>query len=530
MRKLKNKNRQLCWFLTNRQLGIMVMLFLLAVMCQIGNVAVNLTFLSAQKAVQNGNMEMWEVYLAMLLALSVFSVFNSVFMTYFYNTLNRFLAFNLFKKYRRCFKIMERGVLMKYNIVHAELNLPLTVIATLCGIYTIFKTMTMVTFSTQNIVVGLILLVSAIGCGIIRGKSESARKKIDVVISEKKNDITKFDTFSRAFLSDALYVLDLEYKAATKHSVRRMLFEKLPRFLKELLYVILVWGLVDTVATGKIYSESYLILTAYGTILSIAEEIGKMLEKSIEIFQMRRDPEVIKVDEFWSREQELQVMNGGNLILDENGLTIKPELHLDVNGATGNVRLYKLSEEFNLPAGKHAILNGEKEVGKTRLLTFVEAMFEDGVMIYNDASKVFDQLRDNFKNQYGLDCNLIRELAKGLKLHRFAHLTNSELKKLQITNINTGDKHLCVALVMLYYGIKNPNSAKIMVLDELFANVDEDNSKDILEFIMEKAEEIGCSVIFVGHSKQELIRSHCNMEITLRREGESVVVFESKEI
>ena len=118
------------------------------------------------------------------------------------------------------------------------------------------------------------------------------------------------------------------------------------------------------------------------------------------------------------------------------------------------VRWYKLHEGIFIPRGKHIILSGEKEVGKTRFLTFFKNLFPMSIMVYNDSSKVFNQWRDNFKNEHGLDCELVKKLARGLKLQRLANLTDKELKECQITNINTADKHLCVALLMLYYAIK----------------------------------------------------------------------------
>ena len=167
---------------------------------------------------------------------------------------------------------------------------------------------------------------------------------------------------------------------------------------------------------------------------------------------------------------------------------------------------------------------GPKEVGKTRFLTFLKNLFPNCVMIYNDASKIFNRFYDNFKTQYGFDGDLIRELAAGLKLQRFVNLTDEEIKELQITNINTGDKHLCVALVMLYFAIKDPETARIIVFDELLANVDKDNSEEIMAFIMQAVEKVGSTVIFVGHSQQRLIRRYCHSEIILNGEEEQIVV------
>lgn len=500
------------------------MLFILGILAQVGNVVVNLKFLAAQQAVQNGNMEMWEGYLASLLVLSVFNVGSMIYVAHFFNTLSRYLQFNLFKKYQACFKVYEKGVLMKYHIIFAELSLPLALITALLGIFTIVKTMEMVTYNVQNIIVGIILLLVSMLCGVVRGESESTRKKIDATIQEKKNDIVKFEAFSSFSLNSALYVLDWEYRAAAKQSLRKVLFQNLPRFLKQLLYVILVWGLVDSLASGQVYSESYLILTAYGTVLSIAEELGNIIEKTMEIFQLKKDIEVKKVEMFEAKERDLLERNRGNVHKSEKGFEIFKEFCVDVKSALGNVRYYKLLKEVYIPRGEHVILIGEKEVGKTRFLTFLKSLFPECVMIYNDASKVFNQWYDNFKNPNGFDCDLIRELARGLKLHRFVNLTDDELKSLQITSINTGDKHLCVALVMLYNAIKDPSLARLLVFDELLANIDAANSKEIMAFIMGKVAAIGSSVIFVGHSQQELIKSYCQSQIVLERTEEYILV------
>jgi energy-coupling factor transporter ATP-binding protein EcfA2 len=365
-------------------------------------------------------------------------------------------------------------------------------------------------------------------CSVIRGRCESRSKIQSTVIQEKKNDLTKFDSYSTNALYDALYVLDIEYKGVTKLSTRKVFFENLPRFLKQMLYVILVWGFVKTMASGDVYSESYLILTAYGTILGIAEEIGKIFEKTIEISQMRKDSSVKAVNDFERKEKELLEKNRGTVSLTEEGLEISTDFAVDVKGATGKTRYYKLLDKLYIPKGKHVIFSGEKEVGKTRFLTFLETLYPFEMMIYNDNSKIFNQFYDNFKTAHKFDGELIRELAKGLRLKRFMELSDEELKKMQITNINTGDKHLCVALVMLYFAIKDPDTAKIIIFDELLANVDEENSKKILAFIMQKVEEIGSTVIFVGHSQQTLIQQYCSSQIKLVIDGEAIVVTQNK--
>ena len=484
----------------------------------------NLRFLAAQQAVQNGNMEMWEGYLGSLLVLSVFNVGSVVYMTHFYNTLSRYLQFNLFRRYQGCFKVYEKGVLMKYHILYAKLSLPIAMISASLGIFTIVKTMEMITFDVRNVIVGSLLLVIAMICGVLRGKSESSKKVIDTVIQEKKNDIIKFESFSYSALYSALFVLDLEYRAAARQSLKKVFFQNLPRFLKQMLYVFLVWGLVDTLATGDVYSESYLILTAYGTILGIAEEIGNMVEKTIEIFNLQKDLEVKKVDVFESKEYQLLEENKENVRLSDKGLEIFKEFRVDVMSAMGKVRFYKVPESIFVSQGTHAILTGQKEVGKTRFLTFLKNLFPYSIMIYNDSSKIFNRFYDNFKTEYGFDGDLIRKLAAGLKLQRFVHLTDEELQKLQITNINTGDKHLCVALVMLYFAIKAPETARIIVFDELLANVDKGNSEEIISFIMQIVEEIGSTVIFVGHSQQNLIRTYCQSEMSLKGGDEHIVI------
>lgn len=512
---MKKTKSQLCWFFTNRQLLIIVGVFCLGIIFQIANVAVNLQFLSAQKAVQNGNLTEWNMYLITLLILSVFSILQILYITVFNSILKRYVHFNLFERYRRFCRVHEKGVFMRLNVIMAELKMPLSIVTAIMGVYTIIRTMEMVTFTVQNILVAILLLVSAMICGVFRGRYESAKKKIDTMTNEKKNDLVKFDSFSTFYLNRALHVIDIEYKVSAKESVKKVFFENLPRLLKQTLYVLLVCGLVKTLATHEVYSESYLLLTAFGTILSIAEEIGSIVEKTVEIVQMKKNSDLKALESFERKEKSQIMLNRECVSLSEKGLEINHLFSLDVKAANGEERRYELAEPIMIPKGNHAILIGEKESGKTRLLSFFETLFPERVMIYNDNSKIFNQFYDNFKSEYTFDYSLIKELAVGLKLERFVNLSEQELKSLQITNINTGDKHLCVALVMLYYAIKNPQSAELIVLDELFANVDKVNSESIIRFIMGKVEEIGATVIFVGHSQQDLIKRYCSSIINL---------------
>ena len=129
-------------------------------------------------------------------------------------------------------------------------------------------------------------------------------------------------------------------------------------------------------------------------------------------------------------------------------------------------------------------------------------------MIYNDRTTVFSKFYDNFKSDIGWNYELIQKLAKGLKLQRLL-MPEANLKALDLRSINTGDMHLLSALVMLYYATSKPEQARIIIMDELLANIDKENAKEILQFIVNICKSIGSTIIFVGHSQQSMIETYC---------------------
>lgn len=521
------EKKQFCWFFTNRQLAKVIGVFIIGFVLLITAMASKLHFLDIQRKVQNGELSVWKMYLIFLIITDLLQIIKTIFNTIFKESVQRYLQFNLFKRYQRFFRIQEKGVMIAYNIIYNIVNLPVIIMSSCFNIYLVGRTMKMVKYDTLHIIVAIFIFVLAIITGFFRGKTDAVREREKSKISQKKGDLTKYEIFSREFLECALYVLDIEYYSKLKMSIKKDFLEKIPEIAKQILYVILVWGLVNTLATGEVYSQSYLLLTAFDVIISISEEIGKLIEAVISIWQLKKDENFRELNAFEERENTLLEINKSFISLDEKGLLLSPLISLNVKSAAGKEKYYKPSTKIKVKRGENAWLVGAKEVGKTRLLMFVKDMFPNSVMIYNDNGKIFNDFRENLKCNYEIDWDLVRKLAQGLRLERIAKLSDNELKKLDLSNINTGDKHLCVALVMFYYAIKDSTSAKLIILDELFANVDEDNSKEILKFIDEIKQEIGCSYIFVGHSKHELFKQYCTSCIKLRSNSDTITVSQS---
>lgn len=525
---MQEKKKQLLWFLTNRQLKNVIIILGLGVILHLVSVKTKLHFLGLQRCVQNGELAVWKMYLVYLVLIEIFKALTDLYTTFFFETIQRYMQFNLFARYQRFFRLHEKGVNIAYKIIYNIVNLPIILMSGGFAIYFVVKTIEMIDYNLLHILIALLIMLIAIITGILRGRVIGVKEAENAKIGQKKGDLTKYEVSSRTFLNCALYVLDLEYISRTKMALKKGSLEKLPELVKQILYIALVWGLVDTLASDEVYSQSYLILTAFTSVITIAAEISRIFEIVFSILQMKTNENLKTLNDFEKKENTLLEINKPFINLTKEGLYISPLISLDLQGANGKKKYYKPQGEIIVKQTENAWLYGEKEAGKSRLLTFIKDSFPDYVMIYNDNGKIFNLFRENLKCDYALDYDLVRRLAKGLKLERIANLDDNEMLTLDISNVNTGDKHLCVALVMFYFAIKEPENARLIILDELLANVDEKNSIEILEFINELKKEIGCSYIFVGHSQGELIKKYCTSKIKLVANDITVIVDQQK--
>ena len=514
MKKHQMRKHQRFWFLTNKELLNYFIFRLIEVVLLTLNITINLNFIRVQKLVQNGDVQSnWKTFIFLGLAYSFLTAIIAIFQKFYGMKMSMYLRFNLFRRYRKQFQINEKAVKLKGDLVNDIFGSIDIVIRMLFNLILVFKTTRMVQFTTSAKICSFILLGFTILFGILRGIKRAQISEISSTIQQKEGDLTKFYTFSRNFLENALYVLRIEHNSRIRANIFTGILSQLPSVIKEIMIAISIYGLVNTLAEGVVYSNSYIIMTAFGVVLSIAEGLSDMLENIFGCIRVSRNAQVKELNAFESKEKVVISEAKKCITTTKKSVTISKNFTADLITPDG-IKHYYLRHPLHITIGDNILLVGQKGTGKTRFLQLLESSDEDKVMIYNDRTTVFSKFYDNFKSEYGWNYGLIIELARGLKLDRFV-LPESELKKLDMRSINTGDMHLLAALIMLYYAICNPKQARIIIMDELLANVDKQNAEEILEFVVNKCREIKATIIFVGHSQQELIKRHCKTKWTM---------------
>ena len=515
--------------LTKKQWLNISILFLLGILVQIVNVKTKLNFLGVQKEIQEGDSSKWKAYLIFLLILELFSLAENVHQKFYKSKIKQYVQNNILNYYQSYGRGHERGIVLLMNIITEELLMPLCLFEVLIGLYNIRKNIEMITniLNFQNILIAIVIFSVAMLCGACRGKVDCVKEELEAKNSVEKNDLLKFSVFSKFYLETMLKVMNHEYGTISKLVAKREFLKYFPNLIKQILYVILVWGLVDTVSGTSLYSESYLILTVYGTVLNVSELLGRIVSKLTEIIKMSKNSCVRELISREAIKNARLIRNKSAVRFESDQICITPNFNLSISVAEKKLD-FLIEKEIVIHNQEHVFINGAKKSGKTRFFNTILEMFPEYTIMYHTNGKIFYEFINNFPTNENLDVILIKELATGLKLQDFENISKEKFLQLQIKEINTADKNLLSILLILYYAEKRPSSAKLIILDELFANIDRNNAEEILDFIMYKIKKIGATVFFAGHNQQDIIKKYCKYEISLEREGDFIKVLQKQ--
>ncbi len=491
------------------------------------NVFLTLRFIAVQKNVQNGEViSNWKNFLFLGIAVAIVSAVIQIFKKLYELKISMYLRFNLFRRYRKMFQTYEKPIKLKCDFLLNIISSIDNIIILVFNAFLAIKTTEMIAFNTKITICALILLLLSILLGICRGIKRATISDENNAITQKEGNLVKFQTFSKTFLENALTVLRIETNARTRDEIKSTILSLLPTIFKAILVVVCINGFVNTLAEGEVYSNYYIVLTAFGTILTISSQISSILENIFACIKISKNEEIKELNAFEKKEKTVKE-KAKKEIVNKNltSATIFTNFTADIATHSG-IKFYKLLNDLHIKIGQNIMLVGKKGTGKTRLLQLLESLYEDRIMIYNDRTTVFQKFFDNFKSNIGWNYEQIQQLAKGLKLYRLL-IPEEELKRLDLKNLNTGDMHLMAALVMLYYAINIPDYARIIILDELLANIDQENAQEILEFVVKTCEEINATIIFVGHSQQEMIKPYCSSLWTITDSENAILVEET---
>jgi energy-coupling factor transporter ATP-binding protein EcfA2 len=498
----------------------------ISVLIYLSYIFVYLKFLGVQKIVQNGNLTnnygiitVWQAFMLLGIVAILLEVLNDTYIGYLELKENVYLRVNVFKRYRKLFPIYEKSVRLKVTLIG---NIFFTIeksIYILLNLFLVIKTADMANFSISVKIGGIILLAIATVFGILKGVENANIADTDSIIKEKENDLTKFYTFSKVHSDNSLFVLQNEYEVKNKKIIVANLFSQIPYITKVFIVACCTYGMINSIVTSETYSNYYIVATIFGTILTVARLLSSVIEYAVSSIAVSKNEAILELNRFEQKEKFVISNAKEKIKFDSksNIITINQKFTADLELPT-ETRYYSLCNNLHIQIGKNILITGSKGTGKTRILQIIESLYEENVMIYNDKTKVFDNFIENFKSSQNFNYELIQEIASGLKLERLK-IPEKALREIKFCNLNTGDRHLLVALVMLYYAILDPSKARIIIFDELLANIDTENAIDILAYITKVGKDIGSSIIFVGHGQQEILKKYCETTWVLENLG-----------
>ena len=169
-----------------KQWFIWGLLTIVGICIELCAVATKLEFLQAQKSVQSGDTTKWELYLILLVSTQVLGLFQEVHEIFYRETAKRYVHTNLISRYQEFGRLHEHGILLLSNMISAEIQIPLSVIAVAIGFWGINRNVQMLSdgaFAEREILVAILLFVLTIVCGAARGILDSREEEIDAKLS-----------------------------------------------------------------------------------------------------------------------------------------------------------------------------------------------------------------------------------------------------------------------------------------------------------------------------------------------------------
>lgn len=474
----------------------------------------NYRFLIVQKDVQSGAVaENWSTYLLLQLIISLVSVIGLMYSAFIQLWTGKTTKFNLFEYYEYIIQTRKEQVFLNFQLAWSKIWLFQAGISTIIGLSYTVIVMDIVEMSLpQYIGAGLILFLGIL-FGIVRGKLQQDTEKMQSGISVRQNTLTDFLMPSTMILRDRLTAISGRYNKRIITFMFKKLFEYLPIIIKSVIFLMLMYGLVESMVETDVYSYSYIVFTAYGFILDVSVSVGNLIEQISKIIAYKKDDDIRELNSFTKREFDTVIRESSNLDLDSNGLTINAIFTANVEQSI-EVRFYKLHSSLQAPSGLITGLDAQNGVGKSRFLQLIRAILPENCLLYDKQTWMFlPSYSENFiSKSHDLDFDLIRMLAEGLNLTRIPK-TLKEFKEYELKlNANGADGQLMILLQILYFAIKehelSPDKKQLIILDEAFANISPENSENVIKFISKIIEELNCPCILVSHAHKDIISKY----------------------
>ena len=271
------------------------------------------------------------------------------------------------------------------------------------------------------------------------------------------------------------------------------------------------------------------MLTAYGFIVTLANDFGNIIEDVTKLYKYSKASEIIFINNEEDERNRLLDEQERNVVIEENAIVIKKDFSADVTRPDGEEAYYYIPEELKIQKGQMVIIEGQNGTGKTRLNQLLKMIIPD-VICYNTRTSMSNIVIENFRGEYPIDYSLIIRLANGLGLKRVPNTCEAINALVLDKQINGADRQLMLALQILYFAIKenqkNPKKIQMIILDEILGNVSPENAPKVIGFMRSELEKIGACTLVVSHSHKEEVAKNASKTWQMTNEGKKIIIKE----
>lgn len=528
-RKAEKLDRKGCFAFLGRSLTkfaiLMVTLFIIAIFEK----TFDYQMLIVQKEVQEGNYEHWHSFLGVMLVVVLLGVVAEILRIFASMWVRQVQKLNFFNRYNGI--IQQEGklgiCLLQLEFSSAKVMSIIECFIAIISIgYTLIVMKIVEMTVPQYIGAGMILFLG-IACGWYRGTLQQGADATGVDISATEQILSNFFMISPKVLQERLKEVERGYWKQIRIQVIKNFLRLLPKCFKSIIFLAFMWDVCCSGTNTKIYSFSYIVLTAYGYICDVADQIGYVLEDLSKLCKYNRDDRIKALNIEEQEALKITEEQSDNISCDNGRFVISKKFSEPVIARDGSVSYYYLPEDLVIKKGELVCLTGQNGTGKSRLNRQIQEIIPEA-MAYDVKTSIVNKYCNNFKCDSEIDTKLIMRLAKGLGAESIPQ-TESELFEMLINKpLNGAERQLLIAVQILYFAIKrheqDSNATQLVILDEILANVSEENAPKVLRFIKDELTAIGACTIIVSHAHQKILSKYIDCIWEMKKENGRITI------
>lgn len=516
-------------FLGKKGFWRFILLFVCLFLLMVGETIINYNYVITQKSVQEGNMALWHNFLLFGMSSIAIGLICTLMAIFSQMWLVKTQKINFFLQFDGTIQTGKKEICLKvFNFENAKVSTIVEIVqAIISMVYTIML-MQIVTMTVPQLIGAGAILVASIVFGIRRGTLQQKADNIGAQIQTKQELLSNNFMISSHVLDERLGEINKSYWKQITTQLIKNFIRGLPEVIKVICFLAFMWAIADAKITeGTPYSYACIIFAAYGYIVKFANEIGNIVEDASKIIHYAKDEEIRMLKKEELQRKELSQLQKANVEF-ENGLVIHHGFTANVSHSDRPDSWYEVPSTLEIPKGQMILLEGENETGKSRFNRFIRELIPETI-IYDSHTAISSTLAENFVIDGKVDFQLVRRLAMGIGIISRIPESEKEFRDVKFgKQLNSADVQRLIALQILYFAIKehekNPEKTQLIILDEIIANVSEENTLKMLEFIKLILSQIGACSIIVSHTHKEAVCKCISQTWYMRNDGTKITI------